>query len=226
MSFCCFCKTLRLLLTVQTTFRYAERANRSIKRIITRFIQTQPDTSWEETIEKATYVLNHRYNRSIKMAPAEVVDHWQELNQRNRALSRREPFDDFLKEQQQLHQGAGVEDNHHTYKLGDTVVLPLPPHLLQKESDRYFSFHLYTIKNIKTEERPFLYQLADGMGNVQKRWYSAREMRGVKEPSFFPVSSVKGTEMRGGRKYVKVGWVDYNDAYDTWIPASDLRHHI
>ncbi len=192
---------------------------------MTRFIQTQPDASWDETVQKATHILNHRFNRSIGMAPADVVDHWEELNQKNRELSHREPFDEFLEEQERLRQGGGVRDRGRVYKLGDTVVLPLPPYLLQKESDRYFSFHLYTIKNIKTEERPYLYQLEDGLGQVQKRWYTASEMRAVKEPAFFPVSAVKETKMERGKKMVRVGWMDYPSSFDTWIPASDLRHH-
>ena len=196
-----------------------------MKRVLIRYIETHPEASWDEAVTQATAVLNNRVNRSIGMSPNSVIDHWQELSEKNRLRSHRLPFLDQLKEEERIEKGGTVRDHGHTYKLGDTVIIPFPSTLVDKESDRAFRYDIYTIKKIRAEERPYLYRVADGLGNLAKRWLYAAEMRPVREPEVFPVSAVRGKKTLRGKPYVLVSWTDYDRSYDSWIPKADLRLH-
>ncbi len=196
-----------------------------MKRVLTRYIETHPDASWEEVVTQATSVINNRVNRSIGMSPNNVINHWQELSKENRHLSHRLPFLDQLREEERIEKGGAVQDHGHKYKLGDTVIIPFPSTLVDKESDRAFRYHIYTIKNIQVEEKPFLYQVADGLGNVARRWLYAAEMRPVEEPDVFPVSAVREKKMVRGKPFVLVSWTDYDRSFDSWIPKKDLHLH-
>ncbi len=202
-----------------------ERANRSFKRVLIRYVQARPNASWSDIITAVTRILNQRYHRTIKMAPNDVVDHQQEVYERNEKLDHRMSFQEYLQEQKRIQEGGTVRERGQTFKLGDHVLVPLPRTLLDKESDRSFGFHLYKIVRIQDEESPYLYQLEDGLGRKVKRCYYAAEMRKLKDyPTHFPVSAVHETKMVRGKKFVKVSYLDYDDErFDEWIPASDLK---
>ncbi len=202
--------------------RSVERANRAFKRVLVRYIETHARTTWEEAVHAVTDSLNRRFHRSLGMAPDQVVDHQQQVHDRNRRLRPRMPFDQHLQEEKRIEAGGAVKERGKTFKLGDTVVIPFPRSILDKESDRAFKYMVYTIAHIWNEESPYLYKLQDGMGDAVKRLYYASELRKVAVPSYFPISGIKETQMRGRRKYYKVAWLDYPDKYDQWIPAADL----
>ena len=202
--------------------RSVERANRSFKRVLVRYIETHARSTWEQAVNAVTDSLNRRYHRSLGMAPDQVVDHQRQVHDRNRRLRPRMPFYQHLKEERRIEAGGAVKERGKTFKLGDSVVIPFPRSILDKESDRAFKYMVYTISHIGNEESPYLYTLEDGMGDRVKRLYYASELRKVSVPSYFPISGVKETQMRGRRKYYKVAWLDYPDKYDQWIPATDL----
>ncbi len=201
-----------------------ERANRSFKRVLIRLVQARPNASWSDTIHTVTALLNNRYHRTIGMKPNEVAGRWKEVYEKNKKLDPRMPFDQYLQEQERIARGGAVRERGETFRLGDTVLVPLPKSVLEKESDRTFGFHLYTIRHIWDEQSPFLYEVEDSLGQKVKRRYYAAEMRKVKPPTHYPVKSVLKTKMVGRQKFVKVSFLDYNDQrFDEWVPAKDLK---
>ena len=94
------------------------------------------------------------------------------------------------------------------FALGDSVIIPYQKRIGEKESDRHFSWQVYTIDQIRTEEKPYLFKLRDGLGKKLPRLYYAQELKKVEEPERYPVSKVKRTKMVRGQKFALVScWI-------------------
>ena len=203
--------------------RSVERAIRSFKKVLIPYLETRPDLSWAAAVNDVSTNLGQRFQRSIGMPPDEVPRHWEELQARNLKLRPTRAFMPYLREQIEIGQGKAVKEGHRSFAVGDKVVVPFKKKVLDKESDRQFTYQVMTIVAIMTEERPYLYQLEDGKGDKLKRFYYAQELRKVEEPEYYPVSGILDTKTEGRRKFVLVSWLDHGSKFNEWIPASYLK---
>ena len=203
--------------------RSAERHIRSFKRVLVPFLETHPDVSWNDAIYAVRDALNRRFNRSLGMAPNQVIDRWKEVQEKNLEERPVRPFLPFLKQQLQIERGRPVRDRGKTFSLGDAVIIPRKKRGMKKESDRQFSYEVYYVDAIRTEEKPFMYKLRDGMGNKVKRLFYAQELRKVEVPSHYPVQKILRTKTVRGKKFALVSWLDHDSRFDSWIPSSELE---
>ncbi len=203
--------------------RTVERAIRSFKKVLIPFLETNPNVSWEDVIEKVSSSLNQRYNRSVKQSPEQVLTGWHALEDRNLKARERKPFLSYLQEQLNIQAGKEVKEGKRLFAIGDKVVIPYKREILDKESDRQFTYVVYTIYSIWTEEKPHLYGLEDGKGVRLKRRFYQQELRKVVEPKRYYVSSILATKTVGRRKFVLVRWLDHDARYDERIPAASIE---
>ncbi len=202
--------------------RTAERLIRSFKKVLIPFLETNPNISWNDAIQEVSHALNRRFNRSIGMAPADVVNHWEEVQRKVLKENPIKPFSKYVKEQQDIQKGKSVKEKGRSFAIGDKVIIPFKKEVLDKESDRQFTYQVYTIRSIRTEQTPIMFGLVDGQGKTLKRLFYAQELRKVVEPDVYPVKSVLKTKKVRGRKYVLVSWLDHDKSYDEWVLASSL----
>ncbi len=197
---------------------------RAFKRVLIRYLEQNPNVAWPEAIKLVSNNLNLRYNRTLGMAPADVADRWQEVQKKMLATApKREPFLKHLQEQEQLKQGASIKDGRRRFKLNDTVIVSYPRKVLDKEADRAFQYKVLKINKILEEEEPYMYQLKDGLNQIQKRLFYASELRSVKPPSYYPVSSLIKSKTVDGVKYVLVRYLDHDAAFDEWKKESSIK---
>ncbi len=202
----------------------AERYIRSYKKVLIPFLESSGrNLSWEKVNNAVANNLNRRYNRSIKMAPNDVTNHYPELQTRYLEENPPKPFLSILKQQEDFKKGKPVQDSRQKFVLGQKVVIPFRRQILDKESDRQFRYEVFSIDRLNNESTPFLYGLKDGKGDRLKRLYYATEMRKVKEPKSYPIRSILQTKSIGRRKFVLVSWLDHSDVFNEWIPASALK---
>ena len=203
--------------------RSVERAIRSFKKVLIPYLETKPDLSWETAINDVSNNLGQRFQRSIGMPTDDVPRHWKELQARNLKLRPTRPFLPYLREQIEIDKGKVVREGSQSFAVGDKVVVPFKKKVLDKESDRQFTYQVMKIVAILTEEKPYLYQLEDGKGDKLKRFYYAQELRKVDEPEYYPVSGILETKTEGRRKFVLVSWLDHGSKFNEWIPASYFK---
>ncbi len=202
--------------------RNVERSVRSMKRVLLPFLENHPKMDWNTAVQETAQALNRRFNRSIAMAPDDVPKHWRQLRNKNLKSLHYKPYLEHLATQKKLGEGKGIRVDRRTFHLGDTVIIPHARQVLDKESDSPYSSHIYTILHIRDLRKPYLFDLADGRGNRLKRLFYAREIKKVKMPEKFPVSSIQKTKMVGKKKYALVRWSGYDSTYDSWVPISDI----
>lgn len=203
--------------------RTVERAIRSFKKVLIPFLETNPNVSWEDVIEKVSSSLNQRYNRSVKQSPEQVLTGWHALEERNLKERESKPFLSYLHEQLNIQAGKKLKEGKCLFAIGDKVVIPYKGEILDKESDRQFTYVVYTIYSIWTEEKPHLYRLEDGKGVRLKQRFYQQELHKVVEPKRYFVSSILATKTVGRRKFVLVRWLDHDARYDERIPAASIE---
>jgi len=203
--------------------RFAERYVRSLKKILIPYIESFPSTSWEEVARHVMQAMNQRFNRSLDMSPNDVPHHWQQVQKRYETKDPLVPFDQYLAQQTSLQNGGTVRDGKQTFAVGSKVFIPFKRAILDKESDRQYTYQVFSIKKILTDKEPYLYQLKDALGKVVKRLYYGRELRPATEPEFYPVSGVMKTRKRGRNKQFLVRWMDHDHRFDSWVKERDLK---
>ncbi len=204
--------------------RTAERAVRSFKKVLIPYLETRRGASWDAAVRAVADSLNRRYNRSVGMSPNQVLIGWRRLQERNLAESEaKRPFDQYLKEHLAVQAGKReVRDGWRHFSVGDKVIIPYRRQVLDKESDRQFTYQVYEICGIWTDKKPYLFRLQDGRGVRKKRLYYGAELRHVKPPKVYPYSEILKTRFVGRKKYMLVRFLDHGASFDEWLPASQL----
>ncbi len=203
--------------------RNAERYIRSFKRVLIPFLETHPNQSWDRAVRAVGAALNRRFNRSLGTSPNQVVINWKQIQEKNLKERPVQPFLPFMKEQLLIEKGRPVRERNRTFALGDAVIIPRKRRGMKKESDRQFGYEVYFIKTIRTEEKPYMYKLEDGLGTKVKRLFYAQELRKVEAPSHYPVHKIVRTKMVHGKKFALVSWLDHDSRFNSWIPASQVE---
>lgn len=182
------------------------------------YLTDNPETSWKNALKNIEKSLNRRYNRSIGMAPVESVNRWKEIQDKNAKLSKRKPFPEYLKEQQEIAAGKGIKDGGQTFHLGDKVIIPFKRTALDKESDRGYSFRIYKIKHIYTEEEPYMYKIVTAEGNKpMPGLYYGKQLKKVGEPEYHPVEKILKKKKVGKDTFYLTKFLDYPKDQAEWL---------
>ena len=104
--------------------RTVEKAIRSFKKVLIPFLETNPNASWPEAVQKVAKSLNGRYNRSIHNSPDQVESDWEQLQQHNVKEKKRKPFLSYLGEQLEIRAGKPVIDGRQRFAIGNKVIVP------------------------------------------------------------------------------------------------------
>ena len=204
--------------------RFAERYIRSLKKILIPYLESNPSVDWEEAIANVMQAMNKRYNRSLGMSADEVPQQWRKVQRHYEEHDPYVPFDQYLAKQKEIKDGGKVRDGKEAFALGDKVFIPFKRAILDKESDRQYTYQEYTIIRIMTERQPYLYQLKDALGQTVKRLYYGKELRHAsKLPDFFPISTIVKTRGQGKNKQFLVRWMDHDKRFDEWVSQSNIK---
>ena len=168
--------------------RYAERAVRSFKRLLSAYWQRlkqlekekgEPLPAWHLVVRRATKNLNNRLHASLGCSPNEMTSQWQ--RQQNKLVLREVATSLPFKTMLALEGKGPLEDPDASFAVGDRV-LPLldtrkgRPNV--KESSRAFKTKPHRVVRILKDKRPYLYQVAEEDGGpVDKRLFYAPELR-------------------------------------------------
>ena len=195
--------------------RMAERAIRSLKRIIMAAVQSgtwKQKDSWDDLVRQAASNYNSRYNRDLGMAPNQVMDHyWSQLKKSwdSRNMERLEEFDQI---ERRLRNGGDFKEGGKTFRLGQTVLLPLPKKVRLKVRKKEFEMHYdampWTISAIFHAERPALFKVRNPRNGT--RLYYGREILPVRLPQNLDPADIEDWRVGRSKFQYKVknrGWI-------------------
>ncbi len=203
--------------------RNAERGIRSFKKMAVVFLETNPTIGWKEAVIEVQDALNRRKNRDIGMSPDDVPEHWMKLQKLYLAkdpIMSMQQFENYYARQK-----AGnvrVKHRKRAFYIGKLVYIPLKSALLQKESDRQFSYQIFTIAAVLNEKKPPMYRLKDGLGINRKRLYYSEELRNAQPQDTYPIERILGKKKVRGVPMVHIQWLDHDSRFNQWLPESSI----
>ena len=199
--------------------RMAERAIRSLKRIIMAAVQSgswKEKDSWDDLVRQAAANSNARYNRNLGMAPDQVKDHYWSQLKRSWSSRNMERLEEFSRTERRLRQGGDFKEGGKTFRLGQTVLLPLPKKVRLKVRKKEFEMHYdalpWKISAIFHAERPALFKVRNPRnGRSGQRLFYGREIQPVRLPGDIDPGDIEDWRVSANSRFqYKVkrrGWV-------------------
>lgn len=192
---------------------YAERAIKTIKGRIVRYMTRHQTHRWVDQLANITSGYNNTYHRSIKRTPRSAkaedsIDLW------------RLQYETLAKP---VTKRVLPRVSRFTFKVGDLVRVSRMRRTFQREYDERWSRELFVInQRFMTEYIP-QYRIKDYSGEEVYGAFYQNQLKKAYEQDTYLVEKVLKLTKRGGKKRVLVRWKGWPPKYDTWLNEDDFK---
>ena len=182
-----------------------ERFNQTIVHRLYRYFTHANTFRYLEVLPEIIDAYNRSYHRSIKTAPINVT-----LDNQDRIW--KTLYGDIVYEK--------IEKPK--FKVGDLVRLAKLLNTFSKGYYQQWTEELFTVSKVHPTSPP-VYSVKDCKNQeIDGRFY-AEELQKVGEKDEFIIEKIVGERKVGKRKELLVKWLGYNDSYNSYIPASNVK---
>lgn len=191
---------------------YAERAIKTIKSRLIRYMTRHQTHRWVDVLPKVTESYNNTYHRSIKRTPQSVkakdsVELWKLQ------------YDLLPKTSSKTLKKQRVRD--YKFKVGDLVRVSFLRRAFQREYDERWSRELFVVNQRFMSEGIPQYRLKDYAGEVVDGTFYGQQLKKAFEQERYLIEKVLRSRKRGGQKQLLVRWRGWPSKYDSWIDETD-----
>lgn len=192
---------------------YAERAIKTIKTRLTRYMTHKQTRRWIDILPHVTESYNKTYHRSIKRTPKSVtpkdsVELWKRQ------------YDSVAKP---VGRSLGTSEiGTFNYKVGDLVRVSYLRRTFQREYDERWSRELFVVNERFVSDNIPQYRLKDYAGEVISGTFYQTQLKKAFEQETYLVEKVLRRRVRGGQKQVLVRWKGWPAKYDSWVSQEDV----
>ncbi|MES9880035.1 MAG: DDE-type integrase/transposase/recombinase [Sedimenticola sp.] len=190
---------------------YAERAIKTIKSRIVRYMTRKQTHRWIDVLPKITESYNKTYHRSIKRAPKSVkpkdsVDLWK------------------LQYYPKTVRPVKPRIGKYKYRVGDIVRISFLRRQFQREYDERWSRELYVVNERFMSDAIPQYELKDYAGEVVIGTFYQNQIKKAYEQDTYLIEKVIRSRKKGKQKEHLVRWKGWAPKFDSWIGEEDLRN--
>lgn len=188
-----------------------ERAIRSAKERIWRYLTHRDTKNYIDVLQKIVYAYNHTRHSGTRLIPANVTESdadeaYENLQRRYANRRRKTPA-------------------RNKYRVGDYVRVSKAKAVFGKGYKPGFTDELFQIARANHSREPIVYILRDLQGQeIDGIFYSA-ELSRVNSESVKRVDKVLETRGRGAKKEYHVTWVNRLDNNSSWINSNEYRKY-
>jgi hypothetical protein len=205
---------------------YAERAIKTIKSRIVRYMTHKQTHRWIDVLPKITESYNKTYHRSIKKAPSSVkptdsVDLWK-LQYYTKSEHQKTPDAKLSSEKKPLSHISNRYVRNYKFRVGDLVRVSFLRWTFQREYDERWSRELFVVNKRFMTEGIAQYKLKDYAGEIITGSFYESQLIKAFEQQVYLIEKVLRTRKRGGKKQHLVKWKGWGPKYDSWITDEDL----
>ena len=192
---------------------YAERAIKSLKGRLLRYMTHTQTRRWIDVLPKVTESYNNTYHRTIKRTPRSVkpkdlVELWKlHYATLPKPVSNRSP---------------NLSVGKFKYNVGDLVRVSFLRRPFQREYDERWSRELFVINTRFMRDNVPQYGLKDYAGEMVSGTFYQNQLKKAYEQAMYLVEKVLKTRKRGGQKEMLVRWRGWPSKYDSWVGEDDV----
>ena len=196
---------------------YAERANRSVKTRLTRFMYKNHTPKWLNTLPKVTKAYNNARHRTIKMTPTQALtadrfDLW------NNQYMVKDP------KPKKVRPKVPVK-NVFNLKVNDRVRIQSSKSPFERAYTEKWSVEIYTIISRKVNQGLAMYNIKAWDNEEIKGSFYENEVQkvGATADIEYIIDEVIREEEKDKKKGYIVSWVGWPARYNSWVPAKDVK---
>ena len=192
---------------------YAERAIRTVKTRLTRYMTHKQTHKWVDVLGEITRSYNNTYHRSIKQTPASIKD-------KDEVFQWKLQYDTLPEKPRDKTTYA-----RYKFKKGDEVRVSFLRKTFQKQHDERWSRETYTVISRGMNNGIPQYTLRDYSGtDIKGKFYQNQLLKAFPSETFL-IERVISRRRRGGLEEVLVKWKGWDKRYNTWLKATDLEDY-
>ena len=192
---------------------YAERAIKTIKSRLVRYMTHKQVHRWIDILPKITQSYNQTYHRSIKRSP-------QSVKRKDSVELWKHEYDTIPKSNSNRRHVSAVPK--FKYKVGDLVRVSFLRCPFQREYDERWSRELFVVNHRFMNDNIPQYHLKDYAGEVVSGTFYQNQLRKAYEQNTYLVEKVLRTRTRRGQKQLLVHWRGWPAKYDSWVGEEDV----
>ena len=188
-----------------------ERFNRTLKSKMFKYFSAKGTRKWIDILNQLVDSYNKSYHRTIKTFPSNVnEDNKNDIFQNIYGVGSEREYLLSKKSKPKLNVGDKVRRK---YEL-----TPMDKGYYPNWTDV-----VYTVTNsMKGKNKP-LYAVKVFDGNRLKQRFYPEELQKIKD-KVYRIEKIVKRQTRNGRKGFIVKWLNYSDAFNSWIPEEELIH--
>ena len=190
----------------QVKASYAERAIKTIKNKISRFMYKNQTHKWIDILESVTECYNNTKHRSIKMSP----------------VTARETEDSIL---WKINYPLKVPvERKYKFELSDVVKLSRIVHKMHRAYDRNWTGENFIISQRKYNQSIPMYNIKDWNNEpISGRFYENELQKvNVDDLTVYNIEKIIKKRRRNKKSQLLVRWQGWNSSFDTWLSEEEV----
>ena len=201
--------------TNETKANFAERAIKTIKKRLVRYMDYKQSFKWVDVLGDITESYNQTYHRSIKMTPTKARDTKPTILWHIQYDPKLKP----VKKEKKLPKYK----TKFSFKIGDRVKLSHLRNLFDREYDQKWTTEVFTILDRSMQQGIPLYTIKDYNNDPIEGKFYAKELQKVTldENTLYKVENI----VRRRKNEVLVKWLGWPKKFNSWIPKSEVQDY-
>ena len=198
----------------------AERAIKSLKNRIVRYMEFKQNFKWDNILAEITESYNKTYHRSIKMSPEET------RKTKNSTLWHIQ-YDPKMKKIKKERKSPPKLKSPFTLKVGDSVKISFLRNLFDREYDEKWTTEVFTVADRSLKQGIPVYTIKDYSGDIIDGKFYAKELQKVTmdENTVYKIEKILKHKTKSGQKYVLLKWKGWPDKFNSWILEKDVINY-
>ena len=184
-----------------------ERFNQTLQTKLHRYMTGKHTRRYLDVLQSLVKSYNSTKHRSLGMAPQDVTHENSEI-----VWHTMYPYDEEL----------WKTKNDSQLKAQDYVRISKTRKTFQKGYLGQWSKEIFRVVRVN-RTTPRTYNLEDMKGDEIRGTFYIQELQQIRPPTYHDVETILDRRVRRGQPEYLVRWVGYSKAFDSWLPASQLK---
>ena len=198
---------------------YSERAVKTIKNKLIRYMMTNNTYKWIDVLQDVAYSYNNTVHSTLNRKPKDITEDNEDVvfQEQYNTISLRD-IKDAKKRSKNIRKSLDIS-------AGDYVRLSRVKKTFQKEYEPKWTGELFQVYKTSVRDGCIVFYVRDLMGEVVEGSFYRQQLQKalVREEDLYQYEKVLGRRTRNGKKYYHIHWAYYPAKFDEWVSEQQFR---